>query len=40
MQLSDPEPFGHQKIAQHPTAGKGKGEMQFIHAPHHGQIGR
>jgi hypothetical protein len=40
MKASDREAFRPQKILQHPAAREGEVEMQFIHAPHHGKIGR
>ena len=33
-------PIGSQQVAQHPRAGEGKLQMQLVHLPHEGKVGR
>ena len=40
MLAADLEALRVQEIAQHPAARKRKLEMQLVHAPHNGEIGR
>ena len=40
MQAPDREALRQQQVAQHPAARKRVRQMQFIHPPHDGQIGR
>jgi hypothetical protein len=39
MQPADPQALGGQQVAQHPAARERIVQMQFVHPPHHREIG-